>query len=1150
MNEKARNANLQIQSMPGSGCSQVDRSTGVWGRPLCGFELSAVSGLGFGKRFCCLVFAAAFWRFLCLALALGALLVVQTTAQEGLDNLISTAGTTYQDSNGRYWAYLLWQGSPAELVLGRTFAVYAKAGDPSSAGPFIRVSVVSQQTDPRNIEPLLRRAENLGQNSAKLEQDLQSLFEALMPSPGISRAEKVSAVIRGSVMQEEYFQNLLLMARIHPGVALSLGVAYADVLSGRTTYEVRLFDPGTETDQGVIGRVTLDPGPPLLLPPSGAPVEVPDPSPMGDINVKLRWATPDPLRRLGLLQYGFNVWRVSRAYAEAATNRWDLTPPSPDTLTTRALSAPQHVKRCNNLPILADKDFGTNNVANFSPPPAGDPETYFYSDDDGRFRPGYVNLGFTNGARFYYFVTARDILGRDGLVSPGTLVTVCDRNPPAPPNGVRVENDYSFIGGTPRQFLRVIWNQNTNTADPVTNYWVYRWTNINEIAAKAGNPSNNLIGIVRHTNGPVTTSYLDSGPGSPSITQELGRTFWYTVRAQDIGACGPNLSGNSAPAFGVLRDRVGPDAPTGEILIHCLKPNIFFRNIGDPIGNAGKPGGITFRLNALRSSKQIVQVAFGVAIFNQQGQAVESYFSGWLFYSPDQTTRTYTFSTGSTNAGRIMLIWASTMTSDGESATMPEPTPVYIQEAWINDIVPINFEAGLKAQQTAVGGLCRRHHPIGPDGFRTNIVIIGYPTPTSQEWRLYRRVDDGPLVLLCQGAIGGAPSFSCQDDGAPPSGATICYYLQVLDEHGNPSPLVKLGCVSTAPATPPPVPLLSPLIATGVTNNPGMTMTWFCPAPGLERFEVWIAGKPNAVSSNLASGFLALRPVTIWQPNPVQQTLVINGETNTYDFYVFLTPRIGPGFGPGPQFSVPCNIELGEKYTVFVKAVAHDGTVGDPSNIEEFVWNPANTNYVICTIPWPARGLPPLNTSGEFKLGDTNFSLGTMAAYYPALEAQFTGAVVLVGATLFTSNGAAGVRQQPQWLAGPVDPMSLVFTNRYGEKLFPMVLYRYQMPNSNFPAVSGDIVQVSPMLENIAYQITNYCVVFGNQVVCYTNSLLRDSYVVYDRLVLQDNLHLFFVFVRDTQPVIAGARYKYLLVRFRKNGEIAEVIPTNEMEVQ
>jgi len=54
---------------------------------------------------------------------------------------------------------------------------------------------------------------------------------------------------------------------------------------------------------------------------------------------------------------------------------------------------------------------------------------------------------------------------------------------------------------------------------------------------------------------------------------------------------------------------------------------------------------------------------------------------------------------------------------------------------------------------------------------------------------------------------------------------------------------------------------------------------------------------------------------------------------------------------------------------------------------------------------------------------------------------------------------------------------------------------------------------------------------------------------VYDRLALSDTLHLFFMMVPDTQPVISGARYKYLLVRFRKNGEIAEVIPTNEMDV-
>ena len=92
-------------------------------------------------------------------------------------------------------------------------------------------------------------------------------------------------------------------------------------------------------------------------------------------------------------------------------------------------------------------------------------------------------------------------------------------------------------------------------------------------------------------------------------------------------------------------------------------------------------------------------------------------------------------------------------------------------------------------------------------------------------------------------------------------------------------------------------------------------------------------------------------------------------------------------------------------------------------------------------------------------------------------------------------------------------------------------------------------MQVSPLLENIAYELTNYCVMYGQGRICYTNSLLRDSYVVYDRLMTNDNLHIFFMFVRDTQPVISGARYRYLLVRFKKNGEIAEVIPTEAMDV-
>lgn len=1072
--------------------------------------------------------AAALWAALLLAF------LQPLAAQEGLENLVGTAGTTIQDGAGRQWAYLLWQGTSPGLVLGRTYAIYAKPGDASSLAPFERVSIVAQQSDTRNIEPLLRRAENVGENPVKLEEDLHSVFEALMPAGSISRAEKLSAAIRGSLDNEEHFQNLLLMARLHPGVALALGVAYADVITGLTTYEVRLFDPAQERDLAVIGRVTLSPGAATDLPAPGAPVEFVDSTAQGDVNVKLRWAAPDPLRRLGLLHYGFNVWRVTRAYAEAPTNNWHVTPPASALLATRALQQPAQVKRCNNLPILTDKDFSAADVANFNPPPAGDPETFFYSDDDGRFRPGYVNLGFTNGARFYYFVTARDILGRDGLVSPGTLLTVCDRMPPLPPDKLKVENDYAFTGGSPKQFLRVTWNQISNTVDTVTNYWVYRWTNIAQIQANASNPSNNLIAIVRHTNNVATASFLDNGPGAPSVAADLGRTYWYTVRAQDLGACGPNLSGNSAPAFGVLRDREGPAAPTGFIDVYCVEPAISLVG-SNRLDRGGTPGRFQFRFETLRTSARISWVGFLTQIYDTQSGFVETLNSGFLFYSPGEQTRTYSFELGSTNTGRVLFIYPFAATLDGKFTPVPAPIPFFLSESFLGDLWELDFEAGLRGQRTRLSDNCRQHTPVPPfGGSKTNIIITGTPSPGSKEWRIYRRVDDGPMTLICHGAVGGG-SFTCEDDGLPPNGATICYYLQVLDEHGNPSPMVKLGCVDSAPHAPPPAPLLSPLLATGVTNNPGMTITWFAPPPGIERFQVWIAGKPLGVNSNLAPGFLTLQ-----LPNPVPQTLVLNGQTNTYDFYLFLTPRVGPGFGPGPQFAVPAGIELGNTYTVFVKAVAQDGTVGEMSNIEQFVWNPANTNFALCTIPWPARGLPAMNT---------NLPLGLGASYVQSQNANFTGAVVSVGFKLLTSSGAVSVSGRPQTINSNIAPMSLLFTNGEGDPIFPLALYRFQVTNAAFPKVSGDVIQVTPLMENISYQITNYTINLGGTSLHVTNSILRDSYIVYDRVVITDNLVFFFMYLQDTQPVISGARYRYLLVRFRKNGEIAEVLPTNEMEV-
>ena len=100
------------------------------------------------------------------------------------------------------------------------------------------------------------------------------------------------------------------------------------------------------------------------------------------------------------------------------------------------------------------------------------------------------------------------------------------------------------------------------------------------------------------------------------------------------------------------------------------------------------------------------------------------------------------------------------------------------------------------------------------------------------------------------------------------------------------------------------------------------------------------------------------------------------------------------------------------------------------------------------------------------------------------------------------------------------------------------------MANDAFPTVSGDVTQVTPLMEQIAYEQANLPG-FGNSTV------IHDPFI----RVFPENSPTPLsgprgIYLLDTQPVIVGARYRYVLVRFdARSMEIAEVIPTNELEV-
>lgn len=128
---------------------------------------------------------------------------------------------------------------------------------------------------------------------------------------------------------------------------------------------------------------------------------------------------------------------------------------------------------------------------------------------------------------------------------------------------------------------------------------------------------------------------------------------------------------------------------------------------------------------------------------------------------------------------------------------------------------------------------------------------------------------------------------------------------------------------------------------------------------------------------------------------------------------------------------------------------------------------------------------------------------------------------------------------------GVVKPESFAYTNSQGESILPAVLYRFQVPSTALPQVSGDLVQVSPRMREIAAVTTNV-----PNAGIFTR--IDDPFIRLTALGQvpgsENKLERALVLL-DTTPVILGANYAYLLVRFNDAGEVLNVVPTTLVEV-
>jgi hypothetical protein len=1076
------------------------------------------------------------FRFIRTVAVVLACCAAQPLPAQPLQNALFTAGTSAVDAQGDDWAFLLFQlTTSAEDLFGRRLTVYEKPGGLDDPGTFAKSGNVALQTRPEVIKLLLKRAAALGQSPGDLSLAIDELFGELAPAPELPVEEKLSAVIRGSIDDPRQFANLMFLARMHPGVSLALGLAHAQRIGpGLTTFEIRELGP-LDAEVGVVGRVVVEAGNPVLLPAAFAPVNVPETSPKGHLNARLRWGVSDDLRRLSLLQYGFNVYRVDQSRVE--TFDWDQDPPPPGLLADLAPTEPD-INRVNRSPVLPSAVFGEIDALDL----AADPATFFIADDNGLVEEDAVP--FNDGDRFYYFIAARDILGRDGETSPGTLVVIYDRVPPNAPRMPEVSNLTTYVDGVEDTRLKITWRQPQPLAgEAIAGYYVYRWDTPGDVQKFAVNPLvNRISGFIPHLPGESHNSYLDAGDGAPTVPDSYDQTYWYTVRAVKQTVLPPHaapLSPNSAPAFGVLRNREAPEGPDGRVFITCCLPDVQPDRVEDvpsSAEDANDPLRFVLDLICTRAATGIAWAEFAANDERDPANFIGRY--NFQFFRNNVRARV--------SRGRAIVDGTITIYCRVGDAAGNVSEWVALEERDLpqNGFVrQYRFAADEACEEVLldpldISGHCKVHSPGGlkipadpqalpQDGENpSNPIKLTFElTDRSEEYRVYRRVDQGDLTLWRQGLADEAEAneIILEDGALPPNAGEVAYFGQLLDDNGNASELKLLG-THVAVAQPAPDPLLGPPEIDGAEADPRMRIRWFCPPHGVERFHVILGTEvgfpPLSISPDLSDNTESPQNKLVLNPNENPDS-----DPDAINVGFYWTPSVDAGFGPGPDYELSIPVTPGRTYHVQIRSVALNGGEFRYSLPYTFVW-PAEgfDDLTGPDVPWPARPLPP--TDPDFDSGIVPIRVFT---------SDFNGLGVVIG------EAPPEAVNQDGDLANPDDDIrNYLFPQGLESELLllPMMLYRYQVASDAFPEPGGDLIQVTPLIERIV------------TVPTAAASEIRDPFIkLYRPGTGADPTVPFSVVLLDYQPAVRTASYAYVLVRYKQNGEIASVHPIPSIHV-
>jgi hypothetical protein len=112
--------------------------------------------------------------------------------------------------------------------------------------------------------------------------------------------------------------------------------------------------------------------------------------------------------------------------------------------------------------------------------------------------------------------------------------------------------------------------------------------------------------------------------------------------------------------------------------------------------------------------------------------------------------------------------------------------------------------------------------------------------------------------------------------------------------------------------------------------------------------------------------------------------------------------------------------------------------------------------------------------------------------------------------------------------------------------LLPIVVYRQQVPSTNFPVVSGHLIQVTPLIEQLptvqsgrfpTLTVPDLLIAAGQEPPVF-NGTFQIPAIYYS-----------YLYVRDQQPVIHGATYQYYVARFDQKHEVSEIINAGQVSI-